>query len=154
MIGGDVAESDSVTVFATTNERRKDGDACAEVSSGVNDTDASRGYSLRQAEQRSSGKLGRCIKFADSTISLIRSLIAVAIQCLETGYDVKDADYAFQPSKPLLDIFKQAENVGDTPEVRMSSFFFLLYSFAYSQARLLMRRRVHVPRRSRTRAMI
>ena len=33
----------------------------------------------------------------------------VAVQCLETAFDVSDKNYAFQSSKPLLDIFTAAE---------------------------------------------
>lgn len=33
----------------------------------------------------------------------------MAIQCLETAFDITDSSYLFQPSKPLLDIFVAAE---------------------------------------------
>jgi len=35
--------------------------------------------------------------------------LEVAVQCLETAFDVSDKNYAFQSSKPLLDIFTTAE---------------------------------------------
>lgn len=37
--------------------------------------------------------------------------IEVAVQCLEGAFDVSDKNYAFQPSKPLLEIFKTAEGL-------------------------------------------
>lgn len=37
--------------------------------------------------------------------------IEVAIQCLEGAFGLTDANYAFQPSKPLLDIFVGAEGL-------------------------------------------
>uniref|UniRef100_A0A915PVY7 SGTA homodimerisation domain-containing protein n=1 Tax=Setaria digitata TaxID=48799 RepID=A0A915PVY7_9BILA len=37
--------------------------------------------------------------------------IEVAIQCLETAFDITDSSYLFQPSKPLLDIFVAAEGL-------------------------------------------
>ncbi|VIO93756.1 TPR Domain containing protein [Brugia malayi] len=37
--------------------------------------------------------------------------IEVAIQCLETAFDLTDSSYLFQPSKPLLDIFVAAEGL-------------------------------------------
>jgi len=39
--------------------------------------------------------------------------IEVAIQCLETAFALTDKHYAFQPSKPLLEIFKDSEGVSD-----------------------------------------
>ncbi|CAB3404378.1 unnamed protein product [Caenorhabditis bovis] len=35
----------------------------------------------------------------------------VAIQCLEHAFALTDANYAFQPSKPLLEVFKDAEGL-------------------------------------------
>jgi len=35
--------------------------------------------------------------------------IEVAVQCLEGVFNVSDKNYAFQPSKPLIQIFKEAE---------------------------------------------
>lgn len=35
------------------------------------------------------------------------------MQCLETAFGVSDKNYAFQPSKPLIEIFKAAEGLGD-----------------------------------------
>lgn len=42
--------------------------------------------------------------------------LEIAVQCLESAFDLTDANYAFQPSKPLLDIFIAAEGLptGDT----------------------------------------
>lgn len=37
--------------------------------------------------------------------------LEVAIQCLEGAFGLTDANYAFQPSKPLLDIFVAAEGL-------------------------------------------
>jgi len=37
--------------------------------------------------------------------------LEVAIQCLENAFDVSDKNYAFQPSKPLIEIFKTAEGL-------------------------------------------
>lgn len=37
--------------------------------------------------------------------------IEVAIQCLETAFDITDSSYLFQPSKPLLDIFVAADGL-------------------------------------------
>lgn len=39
-------------------------------------------------------------------------LILVAVQCLEGAFGLTDANYAFQPSKPLLAIFTAAEGLG------------------------------------------
>uniref|UniRef100_A0A915LUB7 SGTA homodimerisation domain-containing protein n=1 Tax=Meloidogyne javanica TaxID=6303 RepID=A0A915LUB7_MELJA len=39
--------------------------------------------------------------------------IEVATQCLEGAFGVSDKNYAFQPSKPLIDIFKAAEGLPD-----------------------------------------
>jgi small glutamine-rich tetratricopeptide repeat-containing protein alpha len=43
--------------------------------------------------------------------------LEVAVQCLEGAFNLTDKNYAFQPSRPLLDIFKAAEglpnNTGD-----------------------------------------
>lgn len=39
---------------------------------------------------------------------------SVAIQCLEGAFDVSDKNYAFQPSKPLLEIFNAAEGLSLT----------------------------------------
>ncbi|KAL3119654.1 hypothetical protein niasHT_006740 [Heterodera trifolii] len=39
--------------------------------------------------------------------------LEVAIQCLETAFFVSDRNYAFQPSKPLIEIFKAAEGLPD-----------------------------------------
>jgi len=47
--------------------------------------------------------------------------LEVAIQTLETGYGLTDGDYAFQPSRPLLDTFKQVENLGDDAQVHVAS---------------------------------
>ncbi|VDM38293.1 unnamed protein product [Toxocara canis] len=37
--------------------------------------------------------------------------LEVAVQCLESAFGLTDANYAFQPSKPLLDIFVAAEGL-------------------------------------------
>lgn len=37
--------------------------------------------------------------------------IEVAIQCLEAAFQIKDGNYQFQPSKPLLDLFVAAEGL-------------------------------------------
>ncbi|CAI4226213.1 unnamed protein product [Auanema sp. JU1783] len=37
--------------------------------------------------------------------------LEVAVQCLESAFGLSDANYAFQPSKPLLDIFVGAEGL-------------------------------------------
>jgi len=37
--------------------------------------------------------------------------LEVAVQCLEAAFGLTDANYAFQPSKPLIDIFKAAEGL-------------------------------------------
>uniref|UniRef100_A0A915AU55 SGTA homodimerisation domain-containing protein n=1 Tax=Parascaris univalens TaxID=6257 RepID=A0A915AU55_PARUN len=37
--------------------------------------------------------------------------LEVAVQCLESAFGLTDANYAFQPSKPLLDIFTAAEGL-------------------------------------------
>jgi hypothetical protein len=37
--------------------------------------------------------------------------IEVAVQCLEGAFKVSDKNYAFQTSKPLIEIFKAAEGV-------------------------------------------
>lgn len=42
--------------------------------------------------------------------------VEVAIQCLETAFSVSDRNYAFQPSKPLIEIFKAAEGLPDGDE--------------------------------------
>uniref|UniRef100_A0A915D1N3 SGTA homodimerisation domain-containing protein n=1 Tax=Ditylenchus dipsaci TaxID=166011 RepID=A0A915D1N3_9BILA len=42
--------------------------------------------------------------------------LEVAVQCLETAFNVSDLSYAFQPSKPLLDIFTSAEGLSQTQE--------------------------------------
>jgi len=39
--------------------------------------------------------------------------IEVAVQCLEDTFTLTDKNYAFQPSKPLLEIFKEAEGVSE-----------------------------------------
>ncbi|KAH7699424.1 TPR Domain containing protein, partial [Aphelenchoides avenae] len=43
--------------------------------------------------------------------------LEVAVQCLEAAFGLTDKNYAFQPSRPLIEIFKAAEglpnNVGD-----------------------------------------
>uniref|UniRef100_A0A183HXH9 TPR_REGION domain-containing protein n=1 Tax=Onchocerca flexuosa TaxID=387005 RepID=A0A183HXH9_9BILA len=36
---------------------------------------------------------------------------SVAIQCLETAFNITDSSYLFQPSKPLFDIFIAAEGL-------------------------------------------
>jgi len=46
-----------------------------------------------------------------------RHVVAVAIQCLETGFAITEANYAFQPSRPILDTFVQAEGLSAS-EVR------------------------------------
>lgn len=42
--------------------------------------------------------------------------LEVAVQCLEGAFDVSDKNYAFQPSKTLLDIFTTAEGLPTTEE--------------------------------------
>uniref|UniRef100_A0A914GW27 SGTA homodimerisation domain-containing protein n=1 Tax=Globodera rostochiensis TaxID=31243 RepID=A0A914GW27_GLORO len=42
--------------------------------------------------------------------------LEVAVQCLETAFSVSDKNYAFQPSKPLTEIFKAAEGLPDGDE--------------------------------------
>ncbi|KAI1704561.1 tetratricopeptide repeat domain-containing protein [Ditylenchus destructor] len=42
--------------------------------------------------------------------------LEVAVQCLETAFNVSDLSYAFQPSKPLLDIFVAAEGLSQSQE--------------------------------------
>jgi small glutamine-rich tetratricopeptide repeat-containing protein alpha len=42
--------------------------------------------------------------------------IEVATQCLEGAFNVSDKNYAFQPSKPLIEIFKAAEGLPDGDE--------------------------------------
>ncbi|KAF7639444.1 hypothetical protein Mgra_00001120 [Meloidogyne graminicola] len=42
--------------------------------------------------------------------------IEVATQCLEGAFGVSDKNYAFQPSKPLIEIFKAAEGLPDGDE--------------------------------------
>ncbi|CAD6195273.1 unnamed protein product [Caenorhabditis auriculariae] len=37
--------------------------------------------------------------------------LEVAIQCLEHSFGLSDANYAFQPSRPLLEVFKSAEGL-------------------------------------------
>ncbi|KAJ1365779.1 hypothetical protein KIN20_026212 [Parelaphostrongylus tenuis] len=37
--------------------------------------------------------------------------LEVAVQCLESAFGLTDANYAFQPSKPLLDVFTAAEGL-------------------------------------------
>jgi small glutamine-rich tetratricopeptide repeat-containing protein alpha len=37
----------------------------------------------------------------------------VAVQCLEAAFGLTDANYAFQPSKPLVEIFRSAEGLAD-----------------------------------------
>jgi hypothetical protein len=38
----------------------------------------------------------------------------VAVQCLESAFALTDKNYAFQPSKPLIEIFKAVEGVSET----------------------------------------
>lgn len=40
-------------------------------------------------------------------------IFSVATQCLEGAFGVSDKNYAFQPSKPLIEIFKAAEGLPD-----------------------------------------
>lgn len=37
--------------------------------------------------------------------------VTVAIQCLEHAFNLNDASYAFQPSRPILEMFKSAEGL-------------------------------------------
>ncbi|EFO91456.1 CRE-SGT-1 protein [Caenorhabditis remanei] len=39
--------------------------------------------------------------------------LEVAIQCLEHSFALNDASYAFQPSRPILELFKSAEGLPD-----------------------------------------
>jgi len=39
--------------------------------------------------------------------------LEVAVQCLEAAFGLTDANYAFQPSKPLIEIFRSAEGLAD-----------------------------------------
>jgi len=42
--------------------------------------------------------------------------LEVAVQCLETAFEITDKNYAFQSSKPLLDIFVAAEGLSSKDE--------------------------------------
>uniref|UniRef100_A0A914UL82 SGTA homodimerisation domain-containing protein n=1 Tax=Plectus sambesii TaxID=2011161 RepID=A0A914UL82_9BILA len=39
--------------------------------------------------------------------------LEVAVQCLEAAFSLTDANYAFQPSKPLIEIFRSAEGLAE-----------------------------------------
>jgi len=39
--------------------------------------------------------------------------LEVAVQCLEAAFGLTDANYAFQPSKPLIEIFRSAEGLAE-----------------------------------------
>ncbi|CAJ0960054.1 unnamed protein product, partial [Mesorhabditis belari] len=46
--------------------------------------------------------------------------LEVAVQCLEGAFGLTDANYAFQPSKPLLSIFTAAEGLGVEGETKLA----------------------------------
>jgi len=51
--------------------------------------------------------------FLNICLNFTLNIFKVAVQCLETAFGVSDKNYAFQPSKPLIEIFKAAEGLGD-----------------------------------------
>lgn len=52
------------------------------------------------------------VYFSSNDINI--ELILVAVQCLESAFALSDKNYAFQTSKPLVEIFKASEGVSAT----------------------------------------